>query len=437
MKKILKLLSSAIIALFLLSGCYTKLSEPVTQEEIPREDSDQQYEDENSSYENYVFEAPDISDYNQGYRDASRDFLNSNLWYGYNPYSRFYGYNSYWYSPWSSYYSCYLGYYDPFFYDPFFDWGYYSYGYYNPYWYRNFGGYYYPYSRYYYSHGYYPYGGYYHRGYGSREPVSEGRQQKKADWQPKDSSTGQKRATLTPRVSNPDFQSSLDLPMSAGSGSAGNIGSSGSRNDNSAPIVSKPRTSERPREVLEEKQSKKQLNPKPRDKSIPGFQNMIRPPKPKSETKIIRRSAPSRPSSTPDLTPPKKKPSVRQRSKPKMQNSNEHKETYSAPKRKSPARSSSIRSSRSSKSSSYKAPSRSGSARSSTPRSSSVSPKPSSRSSSVRSSSSSRSSGRSSSIRSSSGSKSSSSSSSRSSSSGKSSSSKSSSKSSKNSRNRN
>lgn len=387
MKKILKLLSSAIIALFLLSGCYTKLSEPVTQEEIPREDSDQQHEDEDSSYENYVFEAPDISDYNQGYRDASRDFLNSNLWYGYNPYSRFYGYNSYWYSPWSSYYSCYLGYYDPFFYDPFFDWGYwgyYSYGYYNPYWYRNFGGYYYPYSRYYYSYGYYPYGAYYHRGYGSREPGSEGRQQKKADWQPKDSPTGQKRATLTPRVSNPDFQSSLDLPMSAGSGSTGSVGSSDSRNNSSAPIVSKPQTSERPQEVLKEKQSKKQLNPKPRDKSIPGFQNMIRPPKPKSETKIIRRSASPRPSSVPDLTPPKKKPSVRQRSTPKSQNSNEHKETYSAPKRKSSARSSS---SRSSKSSSYRAPSRSGSTRSSTTRRPSVSPKPSSRSSSSRSSS--------------------------------------------------
>jgi len=386
MKKLLKLLSPAIIALLLLSGCYTKLSEPVSREEISREDYDQQYDNENDSYDNYVFEAPDISDYNQGYRDASRDFLNSNLWYGYNPHSRFYDYNSYWYSPWSSYHSCYLGYYDPFFYDPFYDWGYYSYGYYDPYRYRIFGGYNYPYSRYYYSHGSYYYGGYYHGGYGSREPVAEGRQQKKADWQPKDSPAGQKRATLTPRVSNPDFQSSLDLPMSAGSGSTGSVGSSDSRNNSSAPIVSKPQTSERPQEVLKEKQSKKQLNPKPRDKSIPGFQNMIRPPKPKSETKIIRRSAPSRPSSSPDLTPPKKKPSVRQRSKPKMQNSNEHKETYSAPKRQSSVRSSS---SSSQKSSSYKAPSRSRSTRSSTPRSSSVSPKPSSRSSSSRSSSSS------------------------------------------------
>ncbi|MCK4716479.1 MAG: hypothetical protein KAT54_06700, partial [Candidatus Marinimicrobia bacterium] len=265
-----------IPGILLLSGCYTKLAEPVTREEYYLEQDTTQYTEQDEYYENYMLDSPNLSEYNQGYRDAYREFLNSNLWYGYNPYSSFYHHNPYWYSHWSSYHSYYLGYYDPFFYDPFYDWGYYSYGYYNPYRYRNFGYYHDPYSIYFYSHGYYGYSGRrYRTWYGSYEPDSEGRQQKHAQWHPKDSSAKQKSALWIPKNSNPDFQTSLDLPMSAGSGS---MGSSGTSNENYPPIVSKPLNPDNSKEVIRKRPSKEKIKSVAATPDIPGFQNKLLPP---------------------------------------------------------------------------------------------------------------------------------------------------------------
>ncbi len=383
-----------IPGILLLSGCYTKLAEPVTREEYYLEQDTTQYTEQDESYENYMLDSPNLSEYNQGYRDAYREFLNSNLWYGYNPYSSFYHHNPYWYSHWSSYHSYYLGYYDPFFYDPFYDWGYYSYGYYNPYRYRNFGYYHDPYSRYYYSHGYYYHGGgYYYGGYTSSQTISEGRQQKKVDRQPKIKSPPGNQLSRIPNDLNSDFQTSLDLPMSAGSGS---MGSSGTSNDNYPPIVSKPFNPGNSKEVIRKRPTKEMIKSDATIPGIPGFQNKLLPPP--SIGSEVKRYPSSKPGIKRTGSPaPKPKPNINKETKPATKSSLSRKKTISRPTRKS---SSGKSSSSSGSSPSYRSPSKSSSSRSS-------------------------------SIRSSSGSKSSSSSSSRSSSSGKSSSSKSSSKSSK------
>ncbi len=394
MKKLFLKTLLLIPGILLLSGCYTKLAEPVTREEYYLEQDTTQYTEQDESYENYILDSPDLSEYNQGYRDAYREFLNSNLWYGYNSYSSFYNHNPYWYSPWSSYHSCYPGYYDPFFYDPFYDWGYYSYGYYNPYSYRNFGYYHNPYSRYYYSHGYYNHGGgYYYGGYTGSQTISEGRQQKKVDRQPKIKSPPGNQLSRIPNDLNSDFQTSLDLPMSAGPGS---MGSSGSSRDNLPPTVSKPHNPERLKEVLTEKQLKERLKPKPQDKSIPGFQNKLLPPK--SPDPEIKRYPSSKPGIKRTGSPaPKPKPNINKETKPATKSSSSRKKTISRPTRKS---SSGKSSSSSGSSPSYRSPSKNSSSRSSSVRSSSGSK--SSGSSSSRSSSSKSSSSKSSSSKSSS-----------------------------------
>ncbi len=205
-----------IVGISILSGCYTQLSEPVYRQEY--------YTEADTVYE--YTENEELSDYNLGYRDGYRDFLNDYLWYGYNPDSYFYNhYRSYWYSPYSHHYhSFYLGYYDPFFYDPFWDWGYYGY-YHSPYSYYRSGYWYRPYYADYYYHGYYRYRPYYY-GYVSTKKESTGREQLTAERQTSSPSLAPSSASrsASPKAAGRDvndLQTTMNMPVATGGGSTG------------------------------------------------------------------------------------------------------------------------------------------------------------------------------------------------------------------------
>ena len=340
-----------VVGIFVLSGCYTQLSEPLSREEY--------YAEPDTVYQ---YEENDLSEYNLGYRD----FLNDHLWYGYNPDSYFYhSHRPYWNSPWSYHHSFYLGVYDPYFYDPFWDWGYS--GYYSPYSYYGYNyGYYHPYSRHYYSHGYY-YGG-----YAGTKKVSEGREQKTSEWHSKTSGAMQSQSVLTPKNINSDFQNTLNLPMASGGGSSSTASGNMPPNTQSLPDgIVKPGINAR------DIQSTKSPN-----KNVPGFQTTLIPPV-RPETKLIKNRSTSSNSGKRTITLPIKKSSTHSKSvKPSKSSSSSSSETKSVSKPKSSSRSSSGKSSRSS----YKAPSKSSSSSSSSSRSSSVRSSPKSKSSSSSSS---------------------------------------------------
>jgi len=396
--------------IFILSGCYTQLSEPISRTEYFSE-PDTVYE-----YQEY-----DLSDYNEGYRDGFRDFANQYLWYGYNPNSfLYYSYHPYWDSPWSYRHSAYLGYYDPFYYDPFWDWGYY--GYYSPYSYYSYTGWYY--SPYYYRHRYYHRHPYYYGVYFSGKKVSEGREQLTADRQPISGSGSAARANRTSVGNTSAYNNSVKLQTtSGGSTKSGTIGranrtsvSNTSANDNSVnlqmtsggstnsgitnnPVPSTqsfPESTSKPNISIKEIQK---IDKKPRKSSaetIPGFQNTLtRPSHP--EVKPIRGSSKYQPSTETKRTIPSKRSSDSRRiykprtpaksstseaksvSRPSSRSGSSSKSSYSAPSRKSSNSSSSssrssVRSSssrRSSGSSSKSSSSRSSSSRKSSSRSSS------------------------------------------------------------------
>lgn len=363
--------------IFILSGCYTQLSEPISRTEYFSE-PDTVYE-----YQEY-----DLSDYNEGYRDGFRDFANQYLWYGYNPNSfLYYIYHPYWDSPWSYRHSAYLGYYDPFYYDPFWDWGYY--GYYSPYSYYSYTGWYY--SPYYYRHRYYHRYPYYYGVYFSGRKVSEGREQLTADRQPISGSGAAARANRTSVDNTSAYNNPMNLQMtSGGSSSSGASNSSASPTKSFPEGVSKPNISSKEIQTIDKKPQKSSAE------TIPGFQNTLtRPSHP--EVKPIRGSSKYQPSTETKRTIPSKRSSDSRRiykprtpaksstseaksvSRPSSRSGLSSKSSYSAPSRKSSNSSSSssrssVRSSssrRSSGSSSKSSSSRSSSSRKSSSRSSS------------------------------------------------------------------
>jgi|GEM_PF-627615 len=198
MKRNLLILWAMLTGVIFLSGCYTKFIEPVVRQEIYEQAESDTVIQENQSFDNYTFDSSSLNEYNMGYRDASRDFLNSNLWMGYSPNSRLFSPYRYGYYQNNSYF---LGYYDPWSYDPFYDWDYYRY-------YSYYGGYYYPYYGYY-SGGYHGHGSHWYNtgGGGSRETIAEGRDQKKAEWQAKETSVSRSRTSDT--GSSSDFQTTI------------------------------------------------------------------------------------------------------------------------------------------------------------------------------------------------------------------------------------
>jgi len=352
-----------VVGISFLSGCYTQLSEPVSREEY--------YTEPDTVYQ---YQEPEFSDYNLGYRDGYRDFLNDYLWYGYNPDSYFYfNHRPYWNSPWSYYHSFYLGIYDPYFYDPFYDWGYF--GYYSPYSYYSYSSWYYsPYSRHYYGYGYYyrrPY--YYYGGYTGTKKVSAGREQLTANRQSTSGAASAGQASRVPISSSSDFQNTLNLPMTAGGGSSSAVTGS-----------SRPSTQSLPEGIIKpNKKESQSLNSRPKktpEEPIPGFQTKLTPPA-SPEIKPIKKYPPSR-STKPAVKKPVKKSSTTTKAVKPTKSSSSSSETKTISKPKARPSSSSGKSSRSS----YSAPSKTRSSNSS-----------SSRSSTVRSSSGSRSSGSSSS----------------------------------------
>ena len=350
-----------VVGISVLSGCYTQLSEPLSREEY--------YTEPDTVYQ---YEETDLSEYNLGYREGYRDFLNDHLWYGYNPDSYFYhSHRPYWDSPWSYHHSFYLGVYDPYFYDPFWDWGYS--GYYSPYSYYGYNyGYYHPYSRHYYSHGYY-----YHGGYAGTKKVSEGREQLTANRQPASGSASASQASRVPVSNNSDFQNTLNLPMASGSGNSSTTSGSSQPGTQSLPDgIVKPDKSARNIQTLDVRPTKSP------DEDVPGFQTTLIPPA-RPETKLIKNRSTSSSSGKRTITLPVKKSSSVRKSQPPSKSSSS--ETKSVSKPKSSSSSSSGKSSRSS----YKTPSKSSSSSSSSSRSSSVRSSPKSKSSSSRSSNSS------------------------------------------------
>ncbi|MCK4296264.1 MAG: hypothetical protein KAX28_06360, partial [Candidatus Marinimicrobia bacterium] len=114
MKKNLSFPLILVSTIFILSGCYTIIRAPKTEEDIISQNqyNDDYYQNYDNSYQNYLFANPDILMYDMDYYRNNlyyryRDFLYSRLWDDYsafNPYNR---YNQYWDSPWSNYYSPY------------------------------------------------------------------------------------------------------------------------------------------------------------------------------------------------------------------------------------------------------------------------------------------------------------------------------------------
>jgi len=380
MKTISLKITLLVIGIFVLSGCYTQLSEPISREEYYTEE---EYDIEPDTV--YQYQEAEVSEYNLGYRDGSRDFMKEYLWYGYNPDSYFYsGYRPSWNSNWGYNHSFYLGVYDPYFYDPFWDWGYY--GSYSPYSYYGYSNsYYHPYSRHPYNHSYYyqqPY--YHHGGYAGTKKVSEGREQLSANRQPASSASSASRASRAPVSNNSDFQSTMNLPMAAG---RGNISTVSTRSQNNAENLmgSIPKSGRATRNV----QTLDVQSTKSPDEAIPGFQTTLVPPvRPGIRSINTRSTSNSRARRT--VTMPVKKSSSSKNSRPSSKSS--------APS-SSGTKSDSGSSSSSSSGSSYRAPAKSSSSssssnsssgtRSSSSRSSNSS---SSRSSSSKSSSSDRSS---------------------------------------------
>jgi len=261
-----------VIGISVLSGCYTQLSEPISREEYYTE------EEYNTNQDTIYQYQEDLSEYNLGYRDGLREYMNNNLWYGYNPNSYFYsGYRPNRNSYWDYNHSFYLGVYDPYFYDPFWDWGYASY--YSPYNYYGYNGWYnYPYSRHYYSHGYYyHHPAYYHSGYANTKKVSEGREQMSANREPIGTTPSVSKASRSSVSSNSDFQSSMNLPMAASRGGSSAISSSSSNKTENQQIS-----------VLQTGRAVRNAQSKTSSyENVPGFQNTLVPPV-KPETRTVK-----------------------------------------------------------------------------------------------------------------------------------------------------
>jgi len=147
----LRIIPSLAIVLW-LAGCYTQIYPPsrVDETRVTRSSPPEQTYSERD-FSDFRFDLPSMSLYSQGYRDAYRDFVYGQLWYGYNPYHPWRPYRSY--APWDWNYGYsnrfYFGYFDPYFDDPFFAfrmdyyyrspyysyhrWPYSAYDYYSPY----------------------------------------------------------------------------------------------------------------------------------------------------------------------------------------------------------------------------------------------------------------------------------------------------------------
>ncbi len=135
MKKNLSFPLILLLVIFILSGCYTIVRAPKTEEDIISQNqyNDEYYQDYDNYYQNYSFTDPDLLPYNMDYYRNSlyyryRDFLYSRLWDDYSSFDPYDRYNPYWDSPWSNCYSpCGYGYNYPYSaYSPYY--GYYSYG---------------------------------------------------------------------------------------------------------------------------------------------------------------------------------------------------------------------------------------------------------------------------------------------------------------------
>ncbi|MDD5766811.1 MAG: hypothetical protein PHW79_11270, partial [Candidatus Marinimicrobia bacterium] len=207
MKRNLLIYGVMLTGVIFLSGCYTKFVEPIVRQEIYEQAESDTVILDDQSFENYAFDSSYLNDYNAGYRDAYQDFLRSNLWYGYSPNPRMYFSYRYGYYPNNSYF---LGYYDPWSYDPFYDWDYYRYnsyygyygGYYDPYYYGWGGG-----------GGYHGHHSHWNDNGSSGEIVAEGRDQKKAEWQAKETSVSPSRGSGTGNSS--DFQTTISYMPTA------------------------------------------------------------------------------------------------------------------------------------------------------------------------------------------------------------------------------